>query len=175
MSFVLVKPQPGVPPDELCAQIKSTTGLHAATTPDFAKQTIRYYLRNTGIPVNFGVTIMIALIVGAVVAGQTFYIFTIEHLKQFGALKAIGVTNGRITGMILLQAVVVGAIGYAIGMGLGAAFFEIFQRRMPTRGIVLLWQSMAGTGIAILVIVIVASLLSIRRVLVLEPAIVFRG
>jgi len=39
----------------------------------------------------------------AVVAGQTFYIFTIENLKQFGALKAIGVTNARITAMILLQ------------------------------------------------------------------------
>src|SRR5215813_5673003 len=176
MSFVLVKPQPGVPLDELCARIKATTGLHAATTPDFAKQTIRYYLRNTGIPVNFGVTIMIALIVGTVVAGQTFYIFTIESLKQFGALKAIGVTNWRLTGMILLQACLVGLVGFSIGTGLCAAFFTVTGRLLlQTRGFVLLWQSAAGTGALILLIVVIASLLSIRRVVVLEPAMVFRG
>jgi putative ABC transport system permease protein len=175
LSFVLVKAAPGMPLQELGARITSVTGLHAVTGADFAWQTVVYYLRNTGIPVNFGITIMIALVVGTVVAGQTFYLFTLENLKQFGALKAIGVTNWRITGMILLQAFMVGAIGFAIGTGLGAAFFEIQSSRMATRGIVLLWQSMAGTGVAVLAIVSVASLLSVRRVLVLEPAIVFRG
>jgi putative ABC transport system permease protein len=34
---------------------------------------------------------------------------------------------------------------------------------------------MAGTGVVIFTIVVLASLLSIRKVLVLEPAIVFRG
>ena len=118
---------------------------------------------------------MIALIVGAVVAGQTFYIFTLENLKQFGALKAIGVTNGRIIGMILLQALTVGMIGYALGSGMCTIFFQVTLRNMPTRGIVLLWQNMAGVGITMFFVVILASLLSIRRVLVLEPAVVFRG
>jgi putative ABC transport system permease protein len=58
---------------------------------------IRYYFRNTGIPVNFGITIGVALVAGTVVAGQTFYLFTIENLKQFGVLKAIGVTNLRLS------------------------------------------------------------------------------
>lgn len=175
LSFVLVKAQPWVPLKELSARIESTTSLRAATGEEFFWQTIRYYLRNTGIPVNFGITIMIALIVGAVVAGQTFYIFTLENLKQFGALKAIGVTNWRITGMILLQALMVGVIGFSIGTGLCAGFFEITLHKMATRGIVLLWQSVAGTSVTIFVVVIIASLLSIRRVLVLEPAVVFRG
>ncbi len=175
LSFVLVKAQPGVTLKELSRWIESATGLRAAPSEEFAWQTVRYYLRNTGIPVNFGITIMIALIIGAVVAGQTFYILTIENLKQFGALKAIGVTNWRITRMILLQAVMVGAIGFSIGTGLCAIFFEIFRYQVQTRGLVLLWQSVAGTSVAIFVVVIVASLLSIRRVLVLEPAVVFRG
>src|SRR5262249_30567049 len=161
---------------DLCRRIEAATGLHAATTYDFAKQTIVYYLRNTGIPVNFGITIAIALIVGTVVAGQTFYIFTIESLKQFGALKAIGVTNARLTGMVLLQACLVGVVGFSIGTGLCAAFFLITGRMLlQTRGFVLLWQSAVGTGALIMFIVIVASLLSIRRVVTLEPAMVFRG
>jgi putative ABC transport system permease protein len=101
LSFVLAKAQAGHSDDEVCRRIAAATGLHAATGSEFGWQTIRYYVAHTGIPVNFGITIMIALVVGTIVAGQTFYIFTLENLKQFGALKAIGVTNWRITGMIL--------------------------------------------------------------------------
>ena len=90
-------------------------------------------------------------------------------------MKAIGTSNLRIVGMILLQAIVVGSVGYAIGMGLTAVFFAITSHRDATRGIVLLWQVMAGSGVVVLFIVLVSSLLSIRKVLVLEPAIVFRG
>ena len=175
LSFVLVKGAPGTPLAELTQRIHAATGLKAITGEQFGWMTIFYYLRNTGIPVNFGLTVAIALIVGTVVTGQTFYIFTIENLKQFGALKAIGTTNRRVIGMILLQALVVGLIGYAIGMGLTAGFFSITSHRDATRGIVLLWQIMAGTAGVVMFIVLVSSLLSIRKVLVLEPAMVFRG
>ena len=60
-------------------------------------------------------------LVGTAIAGQTFYNFTIENLKQFGALKAMGATNVRIVGMILLQATVVGLLGYGIGRRPGGA------------------------------------------------------
>jgi len=175
LSFVLAKPQPGVSDDEICRRIAATTGLKAATSAGFGWQTIQYYLAHTGIPVNFGITIAIALVVGTIVAGQTFYIFTLENLKQFGALKAIGVTNWRITGMILLQALMVGAIGYSIGIAMTAAFFEITKGNLDLRGFTLFWQIAAGTGAVVLFIVMCASLMSIRRVLVLEPAVVFRG
>jgi putative ABC transport system permease protein len=175
MSFVLVKPSPGVSGPEICRRIRAATGLQARTGGDFGMQTIRYYIAHTGIPVNFGLTISIALVVGTVVAGQTFYIFTIENLKQFGALKAIGVTNWRIVGMILLQALLVGVIGFSIGIGMTAAFFEITKNNLDLRGFRLLWQVATGTGLTVMFIVLAASLLSVRRVLVLEPAVVFRG
>ena len=174
MSYVLARPRPKVTPQELTQLIQQHTGLRARTTDEFRWDCIHYYLENTGIPMNFGITITIALIVGTVVAGQTFYLFTVENLKQFGALKAIGVTNWRLVGMILLQAVTVGLIGFAIGTGLAAIFFEITSKQVATRGLVLLWQNVAITGGCILFVVMVASLLSIRRVLVLEPATVFR-
>ena len=160
---------------DLCDRIEKYTGLRAVSGRAFAWQTVLYYVKNTGIPVNFGITIGIALIVGAVVAGQTFYIFTIENLKQFGALKAIGVTNRSIVGMILLQALTVAAIGYSIGSGIAGVFFSITLHNDPTRGLVLLWQNMAGVAVAIFFVVFLASLLSVRRVLTLEPAVVFRG
>jgi putative ABC transport system permease protein len=175
LSYVLVQPQPGVSAQELTQRIEDQTGLRARTSEQFQWDCVLYYLKHTGIPVNFGITIAIALIVGIVVAGQTFYIFTIENLKQFGALKAIGITNWRITRMIVLQALTVGTMGFSIGSGLCALFFAITLNNPATRGLVLIWQNAIGTGVAILVVIVLASLISIRRVLVLEPAEVFRG
>jgi putative ABC transport system permease protein len=175
LSYVLVKPQPGVNAEELCKRIEAQTGLRARTSEQFQWDCIGYYLKNTGIPVNFGITITIAVIVGVVVAGQTFYLFTIENLKQFGAIKAIGVTNWRLIGMILLQAFTVGLIGFSLGTGMAGQFFDFFSQKIATRGLVLMWQSVALTGACIVFVMILASILSLRRVLVLEPAVVFRG
>jgi len=175
LSFIIARPVPGISPKALTSRIAEQTGLRARTTEEFMWDCVNYYLKNTGIPVNFGITIAVAIVVGTVVAGQTFYLFTVESLKQFGALKAMGVTNRRLIGMILLQAGSVAALGFAIGTGMAATFFEITLHKMATRGIVLMWQCVALTGACILFVVIVASILSIRRVLVLEPAAVFRG
>lgn len=174
MSVVLAEPVPGLAAADVCQRITEQTGLQAVTGDDFAWMTILYFIRWTGIPVNFGITVALGFIVGVAIAGQTFYLFTVENLKQFGALKAMGVNNIRIVRMILLQALVVGLIGYGIGMGLAASFFEATKNITHLAGFFLPWQVMAATGLAVLVIVFLASLLSIRRVLVLEPAIVFR-
>jgi putative ABC transport system permease protein len=175
LSYVLVRPRPGVDAGALCRRIESQTGLRARTSGQFQWDCIVYYLKNTGIPVNFGITIAIALLVGIVVAGQTFYLFTVENLKQFGAVKAIGVTNGRLIGMILLQAFTVGVLGFSLGTGMAAGFFEITLQKLATRGIILMWQNVALTGTCIILVMLLASVISLRRVLVLEPAIVFRG
>ncbi|MBL8796011.1 MAG: FtsX-like permease family protein, partial [Planctomycetia bacterium] len=167
--------KPGVPPEEVCQRIEAKTDLMALTGSQFVWKTIGYFLGSTGIPVNFGITITLGFIIGVAIAGQTFYLFTIENLKQFGALKAMGLSNRRIVGMILLQALVVGGVGYGIGVGLAATFFESTSHVTHLAGLHIHWQVLAGVGGAVLLIVVLASLLSIRRVLVLEPAVVFRG
>jgi putative ABC transport system permease protein len=174
MSFILAHPDEHTSAAEACRRIEAATGLRAQTTEQFCWGTIEFFIKNTGIPVNFGITVMLGFIVGVAIAGQTFYLFTIENLKQFGALKAMGVGNLRIVGMILTQAVVVGVLGYGIGMGLAAAFFELTKDNMALKGFHMYWQVLAGTAFAVTFIVVLANLISIRRVLVLEPAIVFR-
>ncbi|HEY7923938.1 MAG TPA: ABC transporter permease [Vicinamibacteria bacterium] len=172
---MIARPAKGTSPEELTRRIQERTGLRARTAEEFMWDCIRYYMKNTGIPINFGITIGVALVVGTVVAGQTFYLFTLENLRQFGALKAIGVTNGRLIGMILLQAATAASLGFALGTGMAATFFEITLHVLAFRGIVLMWQNVVFTGACILFVATVASVLSIRRVLVLEPATVFRG
>lgn len=174
LAYVLVRARKGVNATDLARRIEQSTGLKARTTNEFVWDCIGYYMRNTGIPVNFGITIAIALIVGLAVAGQTFYMFTIENLRQFGALKAIGVTNARLIGMVLLQALTAGAIGYALGSGMAATFFAVMSQKIATRGIIMPWQILAIVGALMATVTFVVSLISVRRVLVLEPASVFR-
>lgn len=176
LSFILAKSASRTNLPDVCERIQGQTGLRAMSWDDFFWFNIDYYMRNTGIPINFGITVVLGFIVGAAIAGQTFYLFTVENLKQFGSLKAMGVNNLRIIGMILFQAAVVGLMGLGIGLGLAAAFFEAMERTgvADLRGMFVPWQIIAITTGAVSLIVFVASLMSIRRVLILEPAAVFK-
>lgn len=173
LSFVLVAAKEGVDPHELCARIEASTGLAAETRDDFKWTTVGYFMKYTGIPINFGIAVLLGFLVGTAIAGQTFYNFTIENLKQFGALKAMGASNGTLLRMILLQALLVGTIGYGLGVGAASLFGLLADNselafRLP-------WQILALTAASVTVICMVSALISIRKVVKLEPAIVFKG
>jgi putative ABC transport system permease protein len=174
LSFVLADPAPGQDAAEVCRRIEERTGLQALTRDQFVWKTIRYYLQKTGIPVNFGITVFLGFLVGTAIAGQTFYLFTVENIRQFGALKAMGTSNWTILLMVLAQALQVGLVGYGLGVGLAALFGQAV--RGGTRlSFFMPWQVLAITAAAVFLIVLLASLLSIRKVLVVDPAIVFRS
>ncbi|HVW37550.1 MAG TPA: ABC transporter permease [Pirellulales bacterium] len=175
LSFVLAKCAPDQSPSAVAERIRRQTGLLALTRSEFAWLTMSYYLRRTGIPVNFGSTVLLGFIVGCAIAGQTFYLFTVENLRQFGTLKAMGMSDRKIILMILVQASVVGTIGYCFGVGLATALGLLLQTIRPIMSFFLPWQVLALTGGAVMVMVLLSSLLSIRRVLVLEPAMVFQA
>jgi putative ABC transport system permease protein len=175
MNYILVKPQDGVDHEELCRRIEARTHRTALTRRQFFWKTIGYFLASTGIPVNFGITIALGFIVGAAVTGQTLYLFIVENLKQFGALKAMGIPNSGILRMIMLQALLVGGVGYGLGVGLSAIYFITTSNLTHLAGLHMTWAAYEATGVAVLIIVIMTSIISARRVLVLEPAVVFRG
>jgi putative ABC transport system permease protein len=176
LPFILADAEPGVSREEVCRRVEARTGLRAQTGEAFAWATIDYYLRETAIPINFGITIGVGFIVGVAFAGQMFYLVTLENLKHFASLKAIGTSHPSLVGMILAQALLAGVIGYCLGMGLTAGLMETFLRTVPhMAGYYLMWQVMALCAAAVLVIMVLSSLFSIRRVLVLEAATVFRG
>jgi putative ABC transport system permease protein len=178
LSFVLAQGEPDVPAKEVCRRIEEQTGLMAMPQGDFSWRTIVYYLKSTGIPANFGITVMLGFIIGAAIAGQTFYLFTIDNLKQFGALKAMGVTNLRIIGMVLAQGLVVGVFGYMLGLGMASIFAEVMAWRLNKTGIppadFMYWPIPIFTALAAALIVFASAMVSLLRVLRLEPASVFR-
>jgi putative ABC transport system permease protein len=176
LSFVLAKVQPGIDTGEVCAKIQQQTGLLAKTNDEFFWYTIDYYLKRTGIPINFGITVALGFIVGCAIAGQTFYLFTIENLKQFGSLKAMGVSNFKIIRMVMLQALVVGVIGYGLGIGGAAAFGIVFEKFVKTSppAFYFGWQIPFIAASSVTVIITIAAAVSLKRVLFLEAGVVFR-
>lgn len=174
MSFVLVKAKPGQALQTLCQRIRQATALAACTRDEFKKITINYYSRKyTGIPINFGTTVVLGFIVGVAIAGQTFYNFTLDNLRYFRTLKAMGASDFMLLRMILLQATMVGGIGYGLGVGAASAFGMLsghteLSFRLP-------WQLLALSAIAIMLICAISAALSMWKVVRLEPAVVFKS
>lgn len=173
LSFVLVKAKPGQDVNELTQRIRAQTDLGAYTGWGFAEKTYRYFMKYTGIPINFGISVTLGFIVGTAIAGQTFYNFTLDNLRHFGTLKAMGAGNFMLLRMILMQSLIVGIIGYGLGVGL-ASLFGLLAGNSEL-AFLLPWQLLAVAAGAVLLICMASALLSIRKVISLEPAIVFKG
>jgi putative ABC transport system permease protein len=173
LSFVLVKLAPGADIARVRAELAQRTGAVTLTNEEFIRKTADYIIAETGILVNFGTAVALGFIIGMLVAGQTFYNFTLDNLRHYGALKAMGVTDGRLAGMVLLQALIVALLGYGIGVGFGAGSGVL----LASAGLAfsMRWTIPAFTGASILLVSVVAALLSLRQVFKLEPAVVFKS
>ncbi len=173
LSYILVKAKDSKNIPELCQKIKKETGLIAYSSQDFAKLTMDYYLKYTGIPINFGIVVVLGFVIGVAIAGQTFYNFTLEHLRFLGTFKAMGASNKLLAKMAVIQALVVGGIGWGLGVGL-ASLFGIFLQgtmlsfRMPAHLLIF-------SFISIVCICIVSAIISIYKIFKLEPAVVFKS
>jgi putative ABC transport system permease protein len=175
LSFVLADAQEGVSVGEVCRRIQEQTGLRAVTGKEFEGMTMWYFMEKTGIPFNFGITVLLGFVVGTAIAAQTFYLFTIENIKQYGALKAMGAGNWMLMSMILLQAMLVSITGFGLGIG-GATWFGTIANSPGSRlAFYMPLEVFVGTGLAVMAIGMLSSLLSMQRVMVVEPAVVFQG
>ena len=174
LSFILAHPAEGWTAEQAVEQIKKETRLGAYTEKQFERSTVLWFFRNTGIPVSFATTILLGFIVGVAIAGQTFYSFILENLRNIGALKAMGAGDGLLTRMVMLQSFTVGLIGYGIGIGLTVLFgLLVLEKGMPP--FALPYQLPLFTFIVIMLICAFAAVLGILKIRKLEPAIVFRG
>jgi putative ABC transport system permease protein len=174
MSFVLVRSADGITPAQLTERIEAQTGLRARTREQFAQDGIDFIIENTGIPLNFGITVVLGFVVGVAIVGLTFSLFIRDNIKQFGALKAIGVRNGKLARMVAAQAGLVGMIGYGLGLLGTVAFIWGFSSNPTFKGFYIPWQVPLLSLAAVSVIIALTGWLALRNVFKTEPAAVFR-
>ncbi len=172
LSFILVKSDGKIPVAALCKKISQQTRLAAYSKKEFEKKTINYYLKNTGIPINFGFTVLLGLLIGAAIAGLIFYNFVTDNLKYLALFAAMGASTWRLVMMSLLQALWIAFLGW--GMGSGSSALIGFLSRNSELSYHLSWEIFLGAGIVILVICIAALLVSIARIFKIELGSMFK-
>jgi putative ABC transport system permease protein len=180
LSAVIAAPADGVSAEEAAREISRQTGLRAFVNNDFAfdkpddfnTMTVFWFVKNTSIPISFGTTVIVGLIVGIAISCQTFYAFVLDNLKYLGALKAMGMSNFRLSIMLIIQSMTVGLIGFGIGLLATAGFtFTAIEQGAPFFMPTFIPFAVFG---AIQLICLLAAAMGIIRLSLYEPAAVFR-
>jgi putative ABC transport system permease protein len=170
--YILVKVAAG--PQEMKRRIAvRVKDVDVLTTEEWSRQTQSYWMFGTGAGVTVLIAAALGILVGVVVVAQTIYAATVDHIREYGTLKAMGATNWYIYRVIIKQAVISALIGYAVGIGIALAAAQMSQQ--GTTAVILPAPLVAGLFLLTVVMCVGASLVSINKVTRLDPAMVFKG
>ena len=173
-TYILVKLAPGADGKAVAAELRRRLPHNDVyTKADWAKRSRSYWVASTGIGLNMYLTVFLGCLVGVVVVTQTLYTSTMEHIKEFGTVKAIGGSNADIYRILGAQAVIAAVIGFLAGRLMAFALAPAMaQIRLK---LIISNEFAAVVFVGTLVLCLVAALVSFRKVAKIDPALVFRG
>lgn len=171
-SFVMVQVTPGADQNQVIRQLTGVNDMDAHTAQEFSAATITALIEQ-GVGMIF-VVVAVGVFVGMLIVTLTMYTATMEHLRDFAILKAIGATRRKVLGIVLEQAITETTVGFGIGL---AASFGADRLVEALSGISTRFPvpMVAGTFVAMTVLAILGSLISVRRAVTVDPMIVFRA
>ncbi len=173
-TYILVKLSSGADPERVRAEIRRRLPHNDVWTRDeWAARSRTYWTETTGLGLNMIMTVGLGCIVGVSVVAQTLYTSTIEHLKEFATVKAIGGGNSDIYVIIGKQAAIAAVAGFALGAamayGIRPVMASLDLRLSLTPPLAI--SVFVGT----LALCLGAAAISCRKVATLDPAMVFRA
>jgi putative ABC transport system permease protein len=172
--FILVRAAPGIDRKQLQRDLQGRLrDVDVLTTSQFSSMTRSYWMFTTGAGVAVLLAALLGLVVGIVVVTQTIYATTMDHLREYGTLKAIGAPNSYVYRVILQQAGMSAVMGYALGIGV--SLFVVHGAEQGGAAILLPWQMAALIFGLTLLMCGIAAVVSINKVTHLDPAMVFRN
>lgn len=172
LSFIIAEPNHNITAKALCKRIEAVTEFKAYTNTQFEQVTIDYYMQNTGIPINFGIAVILGLLVGAAITGQIFFNFTTDNLRYLALFNVVGAPRRLLAAISLLQASWVAFIGW--GIGVGAASLLGLATQHTQLAFFLPWWLFLGSGLLMWSICITSSLISISRIFNIELSTMFK-
>jgi putative ABC transport system permease protein len=173
LTFIVAKVQPGVAVGDVVERLRRIPDVDVYTKAQFSWNTRFYWIVQTGIGIGFGLTALLGFLVGMIIVGQTIYASTLEHLREFGTLKALGARNRDLLAIILSQALFSALAGFLIGHTISS----IARRGYERFGLVLVSSpelTLAMLAVTILMCA-VAAVLPLRKAFSIDPATVFRA
>ena len=173
-TYILVKLAPGANPDQVRRDILDRVkDVDVVTNHEFSRMTQFYWMFTTGAGVAVLLAALLGLVVGFVVVAQTIYATTMDHLREFGTLKAMGAPNSYVYKVIIKQAAISAVIGYFLGMIVSV--FVVHASQKGGAAILMPTPMAIGMFFLTLFMCIGAALVSINKVTRLDPAMVFKG
>jgi putative ABC transport system permease protein len=171
--YVLVRLAPGASAAAVKAEIARRLPYNDVYLRDeWARRSRSYWVVSTGLGMNMGITVFLGILVGIVVVAQTLYTSAVEHVKEFGTVKAIGGSNLDIYRILGEQAVIAAVVGFVLGGAISMAMRPLMARLYLN---VLVSPAFAATVFAGTILMCLgAAMLSFRRVATIDPALVFR-
>jgi putative ABC transport system permease protein len=173
-TYILVKLAPGADREAIRAAIHARLPYNDVwTRAEWARRSRSYWTDSTGLGLNMMMTVILGCLVGVIVVAQTLYTSTMEHIKEFATVKAIGGGNAEIYAIIAKQAAIAAMVGFA----LGAILTEGLRPVMAGIDLNLILTPIFSVSVfaGTLALCLGASAISFRRVAALDPALVFRG
>lgn len=173
-SYVVVRLAPGADAEAVRHEIRRRlphNDVH--TAEEWARRSESYWVDSTGIGLNMYLTVFLGVLVGVVVVTQTLYTSTMEHIKEYGTVKAIGGRNCDLYAVIGKQALIAALLGFAAGGALAWILRCGVERLGLKLAVSPAMVAVVGTGSVALCLA--AALISIRKVARLDPALVFRS
>jgi putative ABC transport system permease protein len=174
LAYILVKLAPGFTTDEVLKNLRARVkDVDIYTSAEFSRRTRFYWMFTTGAGLAVLTAALMGLVVGVAVVAQTIYAATMDHIREYGTLKAMGASNGYLYRVLVEQAVWSAVLGYGFAMVM--AHF-IVQGSEKGGALILMPLAMKIGMLALAVVMcITAALVSINKVTRLDPAMVFRG
>ena len=172
--FIIASVEDGYSDKEVINTLRrSLSNVDIYTKDEFSRKTRLYWTIETGVGLSFLITILISFLIGMLIVGQTIYNSTIEYLKEFGTLKAIGATNLNIYQIIFSEALINASIGYVIGLIFTLLSIKIYDA-IEMVFTIKLWVALLVFFLS-LIMCLSAAFFSVRKVRKIDPALLFRG
>jgi putative ABC transport system permease protein len=172
LSYLLVRGTPGTTPEQLVHRIEAALPVTAQTKTEFARQEARVVSDMSADVLSIITTI--GLGIALAVISLLLYSVTLSRLREFGVLKALGATSGRVFTVVTAQVLWTVAASMVTALVLVALFGAAITRIAPTIEVVVRPSDVTRTAIEALVVATVGALLPLRRVLRVDPASAFR-
>jgi putative ABC transport system permease protein len=172
-TYTVVKLARGADAGAVCREIQRRLPYNDVYTgAEWARRSRNYWIESTGLGLNMYLTVFLGCLVGVVVVAQTLYTSTMEHLKEFGTVKAIGGSNLLIYRIVGQQASIAAVFGFIIG-GAMALLLQPALSKVQLN-MVLTPAFGAVVFLGTLVLCLAASAISFRKIAAIDPALVFR-
>jgi len=172
--YIVVKAAAGKNLDELKSQIAAQLeNVEVLTRSELVYRQGKYWVIGTGAGITVLVAAALAIIVGIVIVAQTIYSATVDHIREYGTLKAMGATNFYLYRIIITQAVTSGLIAYVIGITISIIISRISLE--GTLAIIVNWQLVLALFVLTIAMCCASSVVAIRKATSIDPAMVFKG